>query len=55
MQPNTLLAWQNFIAAKSGCYKATPAPSKRNLALEIWTRWERALGNLLRVLLHAPK
>jgi hypothetical protein len=45
MQPNALLAWQNFIYAKSGCYK--PITLKRNLAAEIWMCWERALGNLL--------
>jgi hypothetical protein len=39
--------------AKSGCYKTTSL--KRNLAPKIRMHWERALGNLLGVLLHAPR
>jgi hypothetical protein len=30
-------------------------PLKRNLSLEIRKWWEKDLGNLLRVLLHAPR
>jgi hypothetical protein len=29
MQPNVLLIWQNFIAAKSGCYKLYKERTKR--------------------------
>jgi hypothetical protein len=42
-----------FYYAKSGCYK--PTPLKRNLTPETRMCWERALGNLLGVLLHAPR
>jgi hypothetical protein len=54
MQPNALLAWQNFIMQKVGVTNLPPPP-KRNLALEIQKHWEKALGNLLRVLLHAHR
>jgi hypothetical protein len=45
MQPNALLTWQNFIIAKSGCYK--PTLLKRNLTPKIRKHWGKALGNLL--------
>jgi hypothetical protein len=46
MQPNALLAWQNFVMQKVGVTNLSP-PLKRNLALEIQKRWEKVLCNLL--------
>jgi hypothetical protein len=45
MQPNANLVSQNFIFAKSGCYK--PTTLRRNLALEIQMRSEITKGDLL--------
>jgi hypothetical protein len=55
MQTNALLAWPNFSMQKEGVTNLPPPPLKRNLALKIWKRWEKALGNRLVVLLHAPR
>jgi hypothetical protein len=43
-----------FYYVKSGYYRPTP-PLNRNLTPEIRMHWERALGNLICVLLHAPR
>jgi hypothetical protein len=50
MQPNALLIWQNFIIAKSGCYK--PTPLKGISPMRFWKLSGITGGNLLWALLH---